>query len=46
MGGRCKIKSENVVVNIDVIIFNKSMIEITAGSYKILCKVTKICLET
>lgn len=42
----CKTESKNVVVNTDVNYFlNKSMSEITDGNYKILGKVTKICLE-
>lgn len=42
----CKTESRNVVVNTDVNYFlNKSMSEITDGNYKILGKVTKICLE-
>lgn len=42
----CKTKNKNVVVNTDVNYFlNKSMSEITDGNYKILGKVTKICLE-
>lgn len=42
----CKTESKNVVVNTDANYFlNKSMSEITDGNYKILGKVTKICLE-
>lgn len=42
----CKTENKNVVVNTDVNYFlNKSMSEITDGNYKILGKVTKICLE-
>ena len=42
----CKTESKNVVVNTDANFFlNKSMSEITDGNYKILGKVTKICLE-
>ena len=42
----CKTESKNVVVNTDANYFlNKCMSEITDGNYKILGKVTKICLE-
>lgn len=42
----CKTEAKNVVVNTDINYFlNKNMSEITDGNYKILGKVTKICLE-